>query len=107
MSSVPWVKFIKAKVIFRYHTKGVSKSSFIKFVSQNQKLFIFKFQYESGKKRKRWKKFFELKSGAIRVLQIGAGFSDYKSAQTGFKIGAVVSNGSKENSNWDRDYKLG
>ena len=71
MSSVPWVKFIKTKVIFRYHTKGVSKSSFIKFVPQNQKLFIFKFQYESGKKRKRGKKLFELKNGAIGYYKSG------------------------------------
>ena len=60
-----------------------------------------------------------LQNGAIRRLQIGAGFKDYRSGQEGFQIGtqrlligAWISNRGKEISNrgkrdsiWGRDYK--
>ena len=42
---------------------------------------MFKFQYQNGKKRKSAKKFYGLQNEAIRGLQIGAGFRDYKSVQ--------------------------
>ena len=43
----------------------------------------------------------------MRVLQIGAGFRDYKSRQDGLQIGAAlgISNRGKEISNRRRDYK--
>ena len=70
---------------------------------------MFKFQYQNGKKRKSVKKLSGLQNGAIRRLQIGAGFRDYKSGQEGLKIGAAlgISNQGKEISNQGRDYKLG
>ena len=53
---------------------------------------MFKFQYQNGKKRKSEKKSSGLQNGAIRRLQIGAGFGDYKSGQEGqlkgFQIGS-------------------
>ena len=39
---------------------------------------MFKFHYQNGKKRKSVKTFSGLQNGAIRELQIGAGFRDYK-----------------------------
>ena len=49
----------------------------------------------------------ELHNGAIRGLQIGAGFRDCKSGQEGLQIGAAlgISNRGKEVSNQGRDYK--
>ena len=76
MSSVAMVKFIKTKVIFRYHTNGIIKPSFSKFGSRNQKLFMFKFQFQNGKKRKSWIKFSGLQNGDIRGIQMGTGFED-------------------------------
>ena len=59
-----------------------------------------------GKKEKR-EKLFCFTKRAIRGLQIGAGFRDYKSGQEGLQIGAVlgISNWGKEISNRGRDYK--
>ena len=70
---------------------------------------MFKFQYQNGKKRKSGKKICGLQNGAIRRLQIGAGFRDYKSGQEGLQIGAAleISNRSKKITNWGRDFKLG
>ena len=78
------------------------KPSIIKFGSQNQKLFMFKSQYQNGKKQKSRKRFPGLKNGAIRGIQIGAGFRDYKSGQEGLQIGAalVISNRDKKITNW-------
>ena len=64
------------KVIFMYHTKSVSNQVSAKFGSRNQKLFMFKFQYQNEKKRKSSIKFAGLQNGAIRGLQMGAGFRD-------------------------------
>ena len=88
MPSVPRVKFIKTMVIFRYHTKGVSNQ-----VSSN-----------SVNKIKS-----ELQNGAIRELQIGADFRDYKSGQEVLQIGAAlaISNQGKKIANWGRDFKSG
>ena len=69
---------------------------------------MFKFQYQSGKKRKSEKIF-----RAVRELQIGTGFRDYKSGQEGLQIGAAletsnrgkeITNRGKEISNRGRDY---
>ena len=40
-------------------------------------------------KTKKWEKFSVLQNGAIRGLQIGAGFRDCKSGQEGLQIGAA------------------
>ena len=77
MSSMASVKFIKTKF----------KPSFIKFGSRNQMLFMFKFQHQNEKKRKSGKSFFGLDNGAIRRLQTGAAFRDYKSGQEGLQKG--------------------
>ena len=69
----------------------------------------FKFQYQNGKKRKSGKIFSGLQNGVIMVLQIGAGFRDYKSEQVGSQIGATlgISSRCKEISNWGNYYKSG
>ena len=55
------------------------------------------------------KKFSGLQSGAIRGLQIGAGFRDYKSKEKGLQIKAAlgISNRSKKITNRGRYFKLG
>ena len=55
------------------------------------------------------KTFLYLQNGAIRGLQIRAGFMNCKSGQDGLKIRAAlgISNQGKEISNWGRDYKSG
>ena len=70
---------------------------------------MFKFQYQNGKKRKSGKKFSGLQNGAIRGLQIGAVFRDFKSGQEGLQKGAAlgISNRGKKIANWDRDFKSG
>ena len=57
---------------------------------------------------KKWKKSYGLQNGAIRGLQIGAGFRDYKSGQEGLQIGVVLGilNWGKKITNRDRDFKL-
>ena len=80
------------------------KPSFIKFGSRKQKLFIFKSSYQNGKKQKSRKRFSGLQNVAVRGIQIGAGFRDYKSGQEGLQIGAAlgISNRDKKITNWAR-----
>ena len=68
---------------------------------------MFKFHYQNEKKRKSWKKCSGLQNGAIKGIQIGACFRDYKPGQEGLEIGVVlgISNRGKEISVRDRDYK--
>ena len=54
-SSVAKVESIKTEVIFSYHTKGISNQ--VSSNSQSQKLYLFKFQRQNGKKRKSGKHF--------------------------------------------------
>ena len=70
---------------------------------------MFKFQYQNGKKRKNGKKISVLQNGAIRGLQIRAGFMDYKSGQEGLQIEAPLgtSNRDKKITNRGRDFKSG
>ena len=84
MSSVAKVKFIKTKAIFRSHTKGVSNKV---LSNQDQKIKSYscskwekagKKQYQNGKNEKVGKNISGLLNRAIRGLQIGAGFRDYK-----------------------------
>ena len=91
MPPVPRVKFIKTMVIFRCHTKGVSDQVSSNSVNKIKSV---------------------LQNGAIRGLQIGADFRDYKSGQEVLQIGAVlaissqgekIANRSKAISNWSRD----
>ena len=90
MSSVARVKFIKTKVIFKYHAKSVSNqvlsSSDNKIKSYSCSNFTTKIW-----KTKIWK-FSGLQNGAMRGLKIGAGFRDYKSGQGGFQNGAGITN---------------
>ena len=86
------VKSIKTKVICRYHAKSVSKQ-----VSSNldHQIKIYSCSNSSAKickKQKSRKNFFELLNGAIRGLQMGAGFRNYKSGQEISKIGAGITN---------------
>ena len=62
------------------------------------------------------KKFYGLQNGAIRELQIGSGFIDFKLGQEGLQIGAAlgisnrgknITNRGREVSNRSRDYKSG
>ena len=58
------------------------KPSQIKFhhiqITKSKVKFMFKFQYQNGKKQKSVKKTSRLQNGIIRGLQIKAGFRDYK-----------------------------
>ena len=115
MPSVARVKFIKTKVIFRCHTKGVSNQ-----VSSNSDHEIKSYSCSNsstkmGKNEKEGKQF-RLQNRAIRGLQIWAGSRDYKSGQEGLKReealgisdrGKKITNWSKEISNRGRDYKSG
>ena len=85
MSSVARVKFIKTKVIFRYHTKGVSNQ-----VSSNSDYQIKSCSCSDSstkieKNERVGKKFCGLQNISIRGLQIGTGASqgkrDYKKGQ--------------------------
>ena len=60
-------------------------------------------------KTKKWGKFSGLQNGAMRRLQTGVGFRDYKSGKEGLQIGATlgISNWGKEITNRGRDFKLG
>ena len=65
-----------------------------------------------GKNKKVGKYFSGLQNGAIKGLQFGASFRDYKSGQEGcqigakrLQIGAGISNRDKEISNRGRGYK--
>ena len=78
ISSVARVKFIKTKATLRYHTKGLSNQ-----VSSDSDHEIKSYSCSNSstkmqKKRKSGKKFSGLQNGAIRGLQIGAGFRDCK-----------------------------
>ena len=59
---------VKTKDILSYHTKGVLPN-FIKLGSRSQKLFMFQFQYQRGKKLKSGLKISELQNGTTRGLQ--------------------------------------
>ena len=106
MSSIARVKFIKTRVIFRYHTKGVSNqvssNSDHKIKSYSRSNSITKIvKNEKGQKES------GLQNRAIRRLQIGTGFRitnrakrDYKQEQLqGFQVGP------KKITNRGRDYK--
>ena len=101
ISSVANVKFIKTKVICRYHTKGVSNH-----VSSNSDHEIKSYSCSNsstkiGKiKKKVGKNFLGDKTG-----QEG----DYKSGQEGLQIGATlgISNRGKKITNQGRDFKSG
>ena len=60
-------------------------------------------------KTKKWEKFSGLQKGAISVLLIKAGFSDFQSGQKGLQIGAAlgISNLSQKITIRGRDLKLG
>ena len=61
-------------------------------------------------KKKKWgKRISGLQNGAIRKLQIGAGFRDYKSEQEGLQIEAAlgISNWGKKITNRSSDLKSG
>ena len=68
---------------------------------------MFKFQYQNRKKQKNGKNFFGLQNGAIRGLQIGAGFRDYKLGKVGLQKAAAsgISNRGKKITNRGRDFK--
>ena len=91
MSSVVRVKFIKTKVIFRYHTKGVSNQVSINSDHEIKSYSCSNSSIKIGKNEKLKKK----KFWAIRVLQIGEGFK-------GLQIGArgITNRGSL------RDFKI-
>ena len=76
MSSVASVKFIKTKVIFRNHTKGVSNQVSPNSDHEIKSYSCSNFSIKTRKKRKSGEKNFGLHNGAIRRLQIGAAFRD-------------------------------
>ena len=113
MSSVAKVKFIKTKLILRYHIKSVSNQ-----VSSNSdhKAITFSCSNSSTKvgRNEKVKRFSGLQNGAVRELQIGIRFRNYKSGQEGSQIGTAletsnrgkeITNRGKEISNRGRDFK--
>ena len=108
MSSVGRVKFLKTKVIFRYHTKGVSNQVSLNSDHEIESYSCSNFSTKMGKTKKS-EKFSGLHCGAIKRLQIGAGFRDYKSRQEGLQIWAAlgISNRGKKMTNQSRNFKLG
>ena len=77
VSSVARVKFIKTKVVFRYHTKRISSQ-----VSSNSdhKIKSYSCSNSSTKmeKTKKWEKVFWVTKLGNKGLQIRVGFRDYK-----------------------------
>ena len=115
MSSVARVKFIKTKVIFRCHTKGVSNQVSSNLDHEIKSYSCSNSSTKMGKNEKEGKKF-RLQNRAIRGLQIWAGSTDYKSGQEGLKRrqalgtsdrGKKITNWGKETSNRGREYKSG
>ena len=98
------VKFTKTKVIFRCYIKGVSNQ-----VSSNSDFIHVQISVLKWEKRKSGKTFSGLQNRAIRGLQIGAGFRDYKLGQEGLQIGVAlrISNRGKKIANRGRDFKSG
>ena len=105
MSLVARVKFIKSKVIFRYHTKGVSNQVPSKSDHEIKSCSCSISITKMGKNEKVGKN----GNGAIRGLQIGTGFRDYKSGQEGLQIGTAlrISNRGKKVTNRSVDSKSG
>ena len=88
----------------KFHQIWITKSKFIHV----------QIPVPKWEKRKKWEIFSALQNGAIRRLQIGTGFRDYKSGKEGLKIGAALgisnwhkktTNRGKEISNRGRDCK--
>ena len=119
MSSMARVKFIKTRVIFRYHTKGVSDQ-----VSSNSDHEIKSYSRSNSitkmVKNEKGQKKSGLQNRAIRRLQIETGFRitnrakrDYKQEQLqGFQvwpkrlqIGAEITIEARRITNRGRDYK--
>ena len=108
MSSVARIKFIKRKVIFRYHTKGVSNQVSSKSDNKIKSIHV-QFLLPKWEKTKKWETFSGLQNGGIKGLQIGTGFSDYKLGQEGLQIRVAlgISNWGKKITNRGRNFKLG
>ena len=92
MSSVGRVKFLKTKVIFRYHTKGVSNQVSLNSDHEIESYSCSNFSTKMGKTKKS-EKFSGLHSGAIKGLQIWAALG--------------ISNRGKKITNQSRNFKLG
>ena len=75
MSSVARVKSIKSKVIFRYHTKGVSSQVLSNSDVIHVQILVLKWE------KKKWENISWLQDEAIRGLYIGESLRDYKSEQ--------------------------
>ena len=108
MSSVARVKFIKTKVIFRYHTK-VSQIKFHHIrIIHVQSYSCSNSSTKVGKNEKVGKIFWITKRGNEGITNWGR-FRDYKSGQEGLQIGAAlgISNRGKEITNRGRNFKSG
>ena len=98
MSSVARVKFIKTKVIFRCHTKGLSNQVSPNLDHQIESYPCSNYNTKMGKNEKKEKIFWI----TIRGLQIGAGFRGYKLGQEGLQIAAAL-----WISNWAKRLQIG
>ena len=87
----------------------MSQTKFHHIRISKAKVILFKLQYQNERKRKSGKKCSGLQNAAIKGLQIGAGFGDYKLGQEGLQIGASlgISNRGKKITSRGRDYKSG
>ena len=84
MSSVAAVKFIKTKVTFRYHTKGISNQA-SSYLDHQIKTY-------SCSKWEKTKKFTIGAGISSRDKEISNRGRDYKSGQEGFQIGGGITN---------------
>ena len=108
MSSVARIKFIKTKVIFSYHNKGVSNQVSSYSDHEIKSCSCSNSGTKMGKNEKVGKIFWITKRGNIRGLQIGAGFRDYKLGQEGLQIEIKeISNWGKRDLSRGTDYKSG
>ena len=114
MSSVARVKFIKTKVIILGIIPKASQTKFHQIRITKSKVIHIQIPVPKWEKTKKWENISGLKNGAIRGLQIGAGFRDYKSEQEQIEAALKISNWSKkitnrgkEISNRGRYYKSG
>ena len=123
MSSVARVKFIKTKVIFRYHTKGVSNQ--VSSYSDHEKLKVSYVQILVPKweKNKKVGKIFWITKrrsrgitnrGRFLGLQIGVrgitnrgSFRDFKSRQRDYKSGQGFQIGAKRFQIWAKRLQIG
>ena len=80
LKPMPFLGIIAKPSQIKFHQIRITKS----------KVIHVQIPVSKWKKPKKWGKNFELYNRAIRVLQIGIGFRDYRWGQEGLQIGAAL-----------------